>query len=424
VVSAVTVAALIGAVAAIGWTSAIPAISPPAPSSFDKALIARGANLAEIGNCAGCHTASHGRALAGGRPLPTPFGTVYATNITPDVGTGIGGWSQAAFVRAMRQGIARDGSYLYPVFPYDHFTNASDDELAALYAFLMTRTPVNSTTPANSLQALLSARWLMAGWNFLYLHPGPMADDPGQSAQWNRGRALAEGLAHCGACHTPRNSLGAEDRSRAYDGAWVEGWYAPALNAHSPAIRPWTQEALFAYLRTGLSRTHAAAAGPMAGVARTLASAPPEDVAAIAAYIASLMADARANRPQPALTERSAADTEHRLGATLFAGACANCHGAGAPMMEQGRPSLAWGTALYEASPDNVLHVILDGLAGSVGRAGPSMPPFANLLSDAQIAAVAAYLRARFTDQTPWTDLEQTVKKMRAESTRRKDDGS
>ena len=229
--SVIGLAAILLAAFAVSWQPAWPPLAGPAVT-FDPALVARGEQLVHVGNCAGCHTAQGGRPFAGGRPLETPFGTVFATNITPDPETGIGRWSRKAFVRALREGVALNGDLLYPAFPYDHFTHASDSDIDALYAFLMTRPAVQARTPANRLKEPFGFRPLVAGWNLLFLHKGPLVDEPGQSADWNRGRALAEGLAHCGGCHTPRNELGAERSDHAYDGAWTEGWYAPAAQCH------------------------------------------------------------------------------------------------------------------------------------------------------------------------------------------------
>jgi mono/diheme cytochrome c family protein len=393
--------------ASLVFRSALPAIAPPAAESVDRALVKQGEGLARIGNCTGCHTVEGGRSFAGGLPLQTPFGTIYSTNITPAPETGIGTWSREAFVRAMREGIARDGHHLYPAFPYDHFTKASDREIEALYAFLMTRPPIEQGTPANRLVWPLDNRWLVAGWNLLHLHQGPANDS-------DRGRALAEGLAHCGGCHTPRNRIGAEDTARAYAGAWADGWYAPPLDATSPAARPWTADELFAYLRTGLSKTHAAAAGPMGGVTRQLAEAPEADVRAIATYFAGQMKDAPGARtPLPAIDRRDEIDKAQPEGAALFTGACANCHAPGAPMMQQGRPPLAWGTPLREDSPHDTLHLIVEGLASPAGPTGPTMPAFGGDFSDHQIAQIAAYLRARFTDLPPWQNIEQAVSDIR-----------
>ena len=208
-------AALLAAAFALAWHPEIERITPPAAASLGRALVLEGEDLARLGNCAGCHTADPARPLAGGRALPTPFGTVFATNITPDAETGIGAWSREAFNRAMRRGIARNGEHLYPAFPYDHFTHASDGELDALYAWLMTRPPIAGRAPAPQLDGVLGFRPLVAAWNLLYLDEGPLQADPAQSSDWNRGRALAEGLAHCGGCHTPAQQPGCRGQARA-----------------------------------------------------------------------------------------------------------------------------------------------------------------------------------------------------------------
>ncbi len=410
--SAIGIAAILVAAFAVSWQPAWPPLAHP-PTGFDQGIVARGEQLARIGNCVGCHTAQRGRPFAGGRPLETPFGTVFATNITPDPETGIGLWSRKAFARALRDGVARSGDLLYPAFPYDHFTHATDAEIDALYAFFMTRPAVQARAPANRLKEPFGFRPLLAGWNLLFLHKGPLADDPAQSAEWNRGRALAEGLAHCGSCHTPRNELGAERSDRAYDGGWTEGWYAPPLNASSPAVRPWTADALFAYLRTGLSATHAAAAGPMGSVTRGLAQASEDDVRAIAVYFASLMANAPAAQGAAPADKGNVADAAHPEAAALYAGACAICHAAGAPMMQEGRPSLAWGTPLHEDTPNDTIQIILHGLAPPAGRSGPAMPAYGDSFSDRQLADITAYLRARYTDKPPWPDVPGAVAQVR-----------
>jgi nicotinate dehydrogenase subunit B len=412
---AIGLAAAFAAAFAVSWHPALPAMPVPAPQGFDPASVAQGESLAHIGNCVGCHTAPGGRPFAGGRPLQTPFGTVFATNITPDPETGIGRWSREAFRRALREGVAQNGEHLYPAFPYDHFTRASDADIDALYAFLMTRTPVQARAPANRLEPPFGFRPLVAAWNLLFLRKGPLADDPAQTADWNRGRALAEGLAHCGGCHTPRNELGAERGDHAYDGAWTGGWYAPPLNASSPAVRPWTAEQLFAYLRTGLSSTHAAAAGPMGRVTRQLAEAREDEVRAIAVYFASLMAQAPAAQGPPPSDKDNVADAAYPEAATLFAGACAVCHEAGAPMMQEGRPPLAWGTPLHEEAPNDTIQIIVHGLAPPTGRSGPTMPAYGESFSDRQLADIAAYLRARYTDKLPWPNVPQAVAEARKE---------
>ena len=408
-------AVLIAVAFALAWHPEIERIAPPSASSFDRTLVAEGENLARLGNCAGCHTADPAQPLAGGRALATPFGTVFATNITPDAETGIGAWSRDALRRAMRRGIARNGEHLYPAFPYDHFTHMSDGEVDALYAWLMTRRPIVGRAPAAQLDGVFGLRPLIAAWNLLHLKEGPLPADPARSSDWNRGRALAEGLAHCGACHTPRDGYGAEDQARAYDGAMAEGWYAPPLNARSPAMRPWTADRLHIYLRTGLSPSHAAAAGPMGSVTRALSEARDEDVRAIAVYFASLMSQAPAARQDEAepMDRQAIAEQTYPEAAALFAGACAVCHGPGAPMMQQGRPPLAWGTPLQADNPHGTVRAIMEGLASPAGPKGPAMPAFADVLDDRQLGQLTAYLRTRFTDKSPWPDVEGAITQVR-----------
>ncbi|HEY4170221.1 MAG TPA: cytochrome c [Reyranella sp.] len=407
-------AAGVVAALALAWHPKIDKVTPPAPGSFDRYLVAEGEDLAKLGNCAGCHTNDPASPLAGGRALDTPFGKVFATNITPHE-DGIGTWSPEAFERAMRRGIARDGTQLYPAFPYDHFTHAADHQIEALYAWLMTRRPIAGRAPETRLAGLYGFRPVVAAWNALYLNEGPLPTDATKPSQWNRGRMLVEGLGHCAGCHTPRDHFGAEDVAHAYDGAWSEGWYAPPLNARSPAVRTWTPDELFAYLRTGLAPHHAAAAGPMAGVTRALAQAPDEDVRAIAVYIASLMADAPASKqdqPQP-VDRLTVAQQQHPEAAALYAGACATCHDPGAPMMQLGRPVLSWGTPLHEDNPHDTVRIILQGLTPPGGASGPTMPAYADMLSDQQVQELAAYLRTRFTNKPAWSDVPAAVAEAR-----------
>src|ERR1700692_3535069 len=291
IIAGIFAALLIGGVVAafaVVWRPAISAIEPPAPQSFDTALVKRGRDLAAIGNCNDCHTLRGGKAFAGGLPVPTPFGTIYSSNITPDADTGIGRWSEAAFRRAMRSGVNRDGQHLYPTFPYDHFTNVTDEDNQALYAYLITREPVRAPARENQLAFPLDQRVVIAGWKLLFLRRGTYRPDAAQSAEWNRGAYLVEGLAHCGACHTPRNALGAERASAQFAGGDVDNWTAYPINAQSPAPVPWDADALFAYLRYGWHLDHGVARGPMAEVVSNLSGVPDSDVRAIATYMAGV----------------------------------------------------------------------------------------------------------------------------------------
>lgn len=405
----------------VAWAHrpAIAEATRPSPRSFAPGEVARGRNLALVGNCISCHQATHGRPYAGGYGVQSPFGTIYGTNITPEPETGIGRWSFAAFARSMREGVSRDGHHLYPAFPYDHYQRVSDADMRALYAFLMTRDPVRAEPPANALFPLLKFRPFIAGWKLLFFRSEEFRTDPTRSAEWNRGAYLGEGLAHCGGCHTPRGVLGQEKRDQSYAGGWSAGWYAPPMNRTSPAVRAWTAERLERYLRTGLSPSHAAAAGPMGAVARNLAEADPADVRALATYYAWWMRDARANRREPPLPDRAvAARRAHPTGYALFAGACAACHEPGAPMMVEGRPPLPLGSPLHEPHADDTVNIILHGLEPPVGRAGPYMPAYGDAFTDPQVAEIVRYLRVRYGSGPDWPDLEKTVAKARERTAR------
>ncbi len=409
IVAAVAVL-LLASGAAVLWHPAMPPVQ--AQPAFPPDQIARGAELAALGDCSVCHTVAGGRPYAGGRGVPTPFGTVFAANITPEMQTGIGQWSKAAFQRAMRDGIGRDGRHLYPVLPYPHFTRATDDDIEAIYAFLMTREPVRQILPPNGLPFPLDNRLLLAGWNMLYLRPGTWQPDPSHDATWNRGAYLVEAVGHCGACHTPHNVLGAEKSAQRLAGGEAENWYAPPLQAASPARQLWTAEALANYLRTGFDAGHGAAAGPMTAVTDELAHVPEADVQAMAVYVASMMPN-ETKLANVATLPRDAADHPARA---IFAGACGGCHAQDAPMTRDGAPSLALSSAVNAPTPAGAIQIILQGIPWREGKAAPYMPSFASALTDAQVAQLAGYLRATYSDRPAWSNLPAEVAKARGAS--------
>ncbi len=389
---------------ATGGTQAIPTLGQaPHAASFDAALVERGAKLAAIGDCRGCHTAGGGRAFAGGRPISTPFGTIYSSNITPDARTGIGLWSEEAFRRAMREGIDRGGHQLYPAFPYDRFTLASDADDRAIYAYLMTRPAVDRRPVENRLSFPFNVRSFIAAWKALYFHPGPWRADPSHDARWNRGAELAEGLGHCSSCHTPRNALGAERRGRHFQGGETEGWHAYAIGASSQSPVAWNEEAMKEYLRRGWQARHGVARGPMASVARELAYADESDIAAIAHYIVSGMGHS------PAGPAGAAGDA---TGATLYRDACAQCHD-GSQALPFGGIALARSIGVAGESPRDLVNVILYGLPAAGDRTAPIMPGYAGAMGDAQVVALARYLRTHFTSRPPWPDLPAVVARAR-----------
>jgi mono/diheme cytochrome c family protein len=400
------------------WASrpAIHPIEAPAAGGFDPAEVARGANLAAIGNCNVCHTAPRGRMFAGGRPVGTPFGVIYSTNITPDLMTGIGQWSEAAFTRALREGVDREGEHLYPAFPYDHFTLISDADSRAIYAYLMTRESVRATPPENALPFPLNIRELLAAWKAFYFRANRYRPDPAQSAVWNRGAYLVEGVGHCGACHTPRNSLGAEKRGEALTGGVVEGWNAYAIDRTSPAPVPWDAESLFNFLRHGWHSEHGIARGPMTDVTTNLGTVQEGDVRAIATYVASRMGS-RSPSPEKgvdtAVAAKVAADPEHRLGAAVYESACASCHNGTRPP-PFGGIDFTLSTAMNAPDPRNIINVTLHGLHGPEGERGSIMPGFDGAIDDDQLAQLLGFLRARFSDQPPWQGVEGDIKAARA----------
>ncbi len=402
---------------------AIPEIARPDPQTFSAATIERGRLAAAAGACNICHAGTDGTAFAGGRAFETPFGTVYATNISPDSAAGIGSWSYPAFARAMREGIRRDGAHLYPVHPYPSFAGADEADIQALYAYLMAAPAAPNRPPQTRLAIPFNIRGLMAGWNALYLNPATTTDAT-RSAAWNRGAYLVETLGHCSACHSERNALGAVQTGAAHlAGGMADGWEAPAILGRSHAPVGWTEDALYAYLRHGHARDHGAANGPMAEVVQSLGALPDADIRAMAVYLAqgnrgdteaartAALAAAEAGRTTAALAEPA--------GARIFEAACTACHAEGTPL-----PSLALNSNLYSDRPDNVLQAILGGATApaSLSRVAAAeelevmaMPAFGDSLSDRQIADLAAYLRARFAPgRAPWSDLREATTRLRS----------
>jgi mono/diheme cytochrome c family protein len=402
-----------GGFSVLAYRPALPAITTIA--TFTPELIARGEILAGAGNCASCHSIKGSAPYAGGYAMKTGFGTIYSTNITPDPETGIGTWSEAAFQRALHEGVAEDGTHLYPVFPYDHFTKISDDDVKALYAFVMTRQPAKVFNKTNELTFPLNITALQAGWKLLFFKAGVFVEQPNHSAEWNRGAYLAEGIAHCGACHTPRNALGAEKQSQAFAGGIVDNIPAPPLTKANPSIAPWSEEELTTYLRTGVSKMHQPAGGPMWPVIRDgLSKLPDSDIHALAVYIADVNDAANRQAETKSALERAqglnALDAKlavDHLDARLYLTACTSCHYNTVDNPTRTRPNLAFVDSVTDAEPTKLISTILNGR-------GEDMPAFGRGLSNTDIAMIAAYLRATRTKSQPWTDLENKVAAVRA----------
>lgn len=410
------------AMTAAPWRPEIAPIARPGAGTYSAATIEKGRQLAALGDCAVCHTAPGGATNTGGLAMETPFGTIYTTNITPDEATGIGNWSYPAFERAMREGVHRDGRKLYPAFPYTAFTRTSDADLQALYAYLMNQKPVRQANRPNALSFPFSLRPLMAGWNALFLRPGAYRDDPSRSAEWNRGAYLVEGLGHCSACHSPRNSLGAEKTGKAYlTGGEAHGWDAPSLTDTSRAPLGWSRQDFYDYLRTGRSVGHGTAAGPMAPVIEELRALPDSDIKAMAEYLASFSkaGDEDMRRQIVAQATPSSTGTGTSPTARLYEAACAACHDASAGGYLMAAVPLGLSSKLHARRPDNLIRVILDGVpAAHASQEVHGMTGFRDSLTDRQIAGLARYLQSRFApSRRAWSVESDHVLKIRAEKT-------
>ncbi|MDO9074288.1 MAG: cytochrome c [Rubrivivax sp.] len=392
---------------ALLWFDRAPALAPvlPADAVGSPAQLARGRVLALAGNCAGCHTARGGAPYAGGGAINTPFGTVFAGNLTPDVATGLGAWTSGHFWRALHHGRGLDGRRLIPAFPYTETTLITRADSDALYAWLRTLPAAVQPNRPHQLRWPYGTPLALAAWRLLFFTPGEWRDDPKHGAEWNRGAYLVNGAGHCVACHGGRNALGAT-ADAGFGGGLIptRNWYAPAFTrAGEASVADWPVEEIVALLRDGVA-PRGRAIGPMAEVVqRSTQHLPLADLRAMAVYLKSLPVEAAAparpsDPPDPARIE---------AGAKLYETHCADCHGAQgeggalADGPERGRmvvPALAANRSVTMNPPANLVRAIALGGFGAVTAGNPrpfGMPPYAHVLSDAQIADVATWLRQR-----------------------------
>ena len=370
--------------------------------------IARGNALAVAGNCASCHTADPAKPFAGGKRIDTPLGAIYSPNLTPDRETGLGAWSDEDFVRAFRHGLAPDGSRYYPAFPYPYFTKLTRQDLLAIRAYLATLTPISSTHPSPELRWPLNYRVVMRLWDYLFFRPGIFEPDQQKSAQWNRGGYLVRGVAHCGACHSPKNIFIADKRGGAFGGGSVDGWFAPRLdNAARSGLKSWSADDIVEYLASGRNgKSHAD--GPMADVViHSTSKMSDADLRAIAVYLKDLPAGA----PEPAAAAPPFA--EMSAGKALYDRACISCHeadGGGAPRIY---PPLPGNANLQSADPSSTLRIILDGAQTVTTPRAPnagSMPGYAKQMSDQEIADVTNYIRNSWGNAAPLVSAAEVAK--------------
>jgi len=421
-----------------GFQSELPRVGNLGNSSlrlnprFDESLVNRGRELVALGNCVGCHTQNGGLPFAGGRSIQTPFGRITTPNLTPDVETGIGGWSFAAFERAMRQGISRDGHYLYPAFPYTSFQKINEEDMLAIYAWLMSRTPVFSQQKDGDLRFPFNQRKLMPIWNSLFANQNPTEQvyDIAPSEEFFKGKYLVESLGHCGECHSSRNALGAMSGETNLSGAFVDGWYAPALNSKNHSPIPWSKKEIFDYLSTGRTSFHGIAGGPMAQIVRELNHAPSTDRMAMAEYLSIVMNPKGVDSMQIA---QIAVDTINKSisvkekqssfainldllpGLRQFNGSCSSCHHDGdGPQLLGTNLHLSLNSNLHAESPVNLIRIILEGVREPASRELGFMPSFKDNLTDQQLSQIISYMRQRFApEKSPWENLDQSIQIVR-----------
>ena len=379
--------------------------APPAAAAApggNRELVARGRYVALAADCHSCHTAPGGQPFAGGAPLKSAFGTIYATNITPDPNTGIGQWSKADFERALRLGVRKDGAYLYPAMPYGSYTKMTAADMNALWAYIRSIPAVDNTAPKNTLPFPLTIRSGIAVWQSLYFHPGPFTPVAGKSAAWNRGAYLVEALAHCDECHTPRNIAQGLEPQHQLTGAQIEGWYAPDIsNDPMSKLSGWTIEQVAQMLKSGTMPGNVKTFGPMQEVVHdSLRDLTDQDLHAMALYLKDQGTHVTPLAPTPVKFQRLAA------GKRVYQDNCSSCHQANGKGMGGSIPALAGNDAVTASEPYNVIMAVLEGFPpqGTWGAMGS----FATTLTDDQIADVANYVRTAWGNDgvpnaTPWS---------------------
>ena len=361
-------------------------------------VLARGEYLARAGDCIACHTEPEGKLFAGGRAMLTPFGTLYTTNITPDRETGIGDWTADDFWRLMHDGRSRDGGLVYPAMPFGSYTKVTRADADAIFAYLKSIAPVRKANRANDLRFPYNNRSLILGWRTLFFTEGEYKPDPSRSADWNRGAYLVGGLGHCGMCHTAINALGGSSDSQAFEGGLIpmQNWYAPSLVSNREAgLGEWSFEDIEDLLRKGVSK-RGAVYGPMAEVVYdSLQYLTPEDTHAMAVYLKSLGQGSPLDVVSSAIPGAEAS-LLLSLGKTVYDGQCAKCHGDKGQGRGSDYPPLAANPSIEMPSSVNAIRMVLNGgyPPGTSGNPKPfGMPPFAQSLSDDEVAAVVSYIR-------------------------------
>jgi mono/diheme cytochrome c family protein len=374
------------------------------PASLANAsLVARGEYLAQAGDCAACHTVKGGKPFAGGFPFKLPFGTLYSSNITPDKETGIGAWSDADFLKAVHQGIAPDGTRLYPAFPYAAYTMMTDADVLAIKAYLFSLPAVHQETPPNTFGFPFNQRWTMAFWSAFFNPNERYRPNTARSPEWNRGAYVAEAMGHCGDCHTPRNLAQAIDNRAKFKGAVAAGWQAYNITPdQETGVGAWSDETLAQFIHTGHVDGYGTASGPMGeAIDNSLSHLVPEDIKALVVYLRTVppLSDpalpAPRMAPAPAAHKEGVAEADVR-GAALYAGNCASCHGWTGKSPVLAIATFTGARAINDPSARNVAQAIVWGVTRETSDGPAVMPAFGHAYSNLEIAAIANYVTKRF----------------------------
>jgi mono/diheme cytochrome c family protein len=386
------------------------------PSLVGASLVAKGKYLAEAADCEACHTVPGHARYAGGLAFKLPFGTLYTPNITADKETGIGGWNDADFLRAVHKGIAPDGTRLYPAFPYAAYSMMTDEDALAIKAYLFSLPAVRAKEPKADLAFPYNQRWLMIFWSLFFDPNTRFRPNTARSAAWNRGAYLAEAMGHCGDCHTPRNLLMALDNRDKFKGAIAAGWTAYDITPDKASgIGTWSDATLVQYLGNGHAAAHGTASGPMGeAVDNSLSQLVPDDIKAIVVYLRSVppIADPALPEPRTAPAPASATtgptQTEAR-GAAIFSGACASCHGWTGESPVLSLATFLDARAVNDPSARNVVQAIVWGVRRKTQSGPVIMPAFGDAYSNVEIAALANYVTRRFGDAPSAITADQVV---------------
>ncbi len=373
--------------------------------------IEKGRYLTVVADCAACHTLpGSGHELAGGRPIETPFGTLFAPNITPDPQTGIGAWTDDEFVNALTKGTGRHGTRLYPAMPYTYYTRLTRDDALAIRAYLNSIPAMHNAVKADQLPFPFNMRWTLAGWDELFFRPQTFVPDPHKSAQWNRGAYLAEGAAHCGMCHTPKNFLGADKDGQRLQGYNLQGWFAPNItNDTRRGLGSWSVDEIADYLKTGHNKVTTTTGLMSETLNLSTSHMSDDDLKAIAVYL----------KDQPGQNNEAAGPDQSvmKKGAQIYADECSGCHkpdGSGIPALF---PTLKGAPAVQQTDPTSLLHVVLRGAAAASTDKAPtagSMPQFGWILSDEDVAAVVTYVRNAWGNSAPAVNASDVHKAQQA----------